>query len=82
MKKDQTNSKRNLIDIIIFSLSVVAFIVAVHQTIYSGFGNAYYIYMISIALLLYHQIRKTKKKQEENQPKLNRRAKRFMDRNG
>ena len=55
---------------------------AIHQTVYSGFGAAYWIYMISIAFLLYYQIRKTKKKQEENQPKLNRRAKRYMDRNG
>ena len=82
MKKEPTTSKYTLIDIIVFSLSIVALIVAVHQTIYNGFGNAYYLYMISIALLLYFQIRKMKKKQEENQPKLNRRAKRFMDRNG
>ena len=82
MKKEPTTAKKNLTDIIIFSLSIVAFVVAIHQTIYHGFGSAYYIYMISIALLLYHQIRKTKKKQEENQPKLNRRAKRYMDRNG
>jgi amino acid permease len=84
MKKEEKTPKRNLTDIIIFSLSIVALIVAVHQTIYNkdGFGGAYWIYMISIALLLYYQVRKTKKKQEENQPKLNRRAKRYMDRNG
>jgi 4-hydroxybenzoate polyprenyltransferase len=82
MKKDPTTSKRSLTDIIVFGLSIVAFIVAIHQTIYYGFGGSYWLYMISIALLLYHQIRKTKKKQEENQPKLNRRAKRYMDRNG
>ena len=82
MKKEPTTSKKDLTNIIIFSLSIVAFIVAIHQTVYSGFGAAYWIYMISIAFLLYYQIRKTKKKQEENQPKLNRRAKRYMDRNG
>jgi 4-hydroxybenzoate polyprenyltransferase len=82
MKKEPTTSKHKLTDIIIFSLSIVAFVVAIHQTIYHGFGSAYWIYMISIALLLYYQIRKTKKKQEENQPKLNRRAKRYMNRNG
>ena len=82
MKKDPTTSKNNLTNIILFSLSIVAFIVAIHQTVYYGFGGAYWIYMISIAFLLYYQIRKTKKKQEENQPKLNRRAKRYMDRNG
>jgi len=80
--KEENNSKRNLIGIIVLSLSIVAFIVAIHQTIYYGFANAYYIYMISIALLLYQQIRKAKKKQDESKPKLNRRAKRYMDRNG
>jgi len=82
MKKEPTNPKRNLTDIIILSLSVATLIIAIHQTIYYGFAYAYWIYMISIALILYHQIRKAKKKQEENQPKLNRRAKRYMDRNG
>jgi len=82
MKNDQNTPKRNLTDIIIFSLSIVAFIVAIHQTIYYGFGNAYWIYMISIALILYFQVRKAKKNQDKNQPKLNRRAKRYMDRNG
>ena len=79
---EQKTPKRDLTDIIVFALSIVAFIIAVHQTVYYGFGYAYWIYMISIALLLYHQIRKAKKKQEASQPKLNRRAKRFMDRNG
>jgi hypothetical protein len=79
---EEKSSKKNLIDIIVLSLSIVAFIVAIHQTIYHGFANAYYIYMISIAFLLYQQIRKAKKKQDANQPKLNRRAKRYMDRNG
>lgn len=78
----EKSSRRNLTDIIVLSLSVVAFIVAIHQTIYHGFANAYWIYMISIAFLLYQQIRKAKKKQDANQPKLNRRAKRYMDRNG
>ena len=82
MKKEEKTSKRNLTDIILFSLSIVAFIVAIHQTINHGFGSAYWIYMISIAMLLYYQVRKTKRKQDENQPKLNRRAKRYMDRNG
>lgn len=82
MKKEEKTSKRNLVDIIVLSLSAVSLIVGIHQTIYYGFGNAYWLFMISIALLLYQQIRKAKKKQEETQPKLNRRAKRYMDRNG
>jgi len=78
----EKNTKRSLTDIIVFSLSIVAFIVAIHQTITESFGDSYWLYMISIALLLYLQIRKAKKKQDENQPKLNRRAKRFMNKNG
>ena len=81
MSKENTK-KRNLTDIIILSLSVVTLIVGIHQTIQNGFANAYWIYMIAVSLLLYHLIRKAKKKQEETQPKLNRRAKRFMERNG
>jgi len=79
---EKKNAKLNLIDIIILSLSIVSLIVAIHQTYYYGFSSAYWIYMIAASLLLYQQIRKVKKKQEESQPKLNRRAKRYMDRNG
>ena len=80
--KEEKNSKRNLVDIIALSLSVVFLIIGIHQTITVGFGQAYWLFMLSIAALLYQQIRKVKKKQEETQPKLNRRAKRYMDRNG
>jgi membrane protein implicated in regulation of membrane protease activity len=80
--KEEKSSKRNLIDIIVLSLSVVFLIIGIHQTITVGFGQAYWLFMLSIAFLLYQQIRKARKKQEENQPKLNRRAKRYMDRNG
>ncbi|MEN8248940.1 MAG: hypothetical protein ABFS32_08410 [Bacteroidota bacterium] len=82
MKKDQTTSNRKRIDIVILSLSIVALIVAIHQTVTNGFGESYWIYMISISLILYHQVRRAKKKQEDSQPKLNRRAKRYMDRHG
>ena len=79
---EEKTSKRNLVDIIVLALSVVALIVGVHQTIEYGFGNAYWLFMISVGLLLYQQIRKAKEKQEASQPKLNRRAKRYMDKNG
>jgi 4-hydroxybenzoate polyprenyltransferase len=79
---EQNKAKPKLIDIIVLALSAVALIIGIHQTINYGFGSAYWLYMISIGLFLYYQIRKVKKKQEENQPKLNRRAKRYMDRNG
>ena len=80
--KEEKNSKRNLVDIIVLSLSVVFLIIGIHQTVTVGFGQAYWLFMLSIAALLYQQIRKAKKKQEDSQPKLNRRAKRYMDRNG
>jgi 4-hydroxybenzoate polyprenyltransferase len=80
--KEEKSSKNNLIDIIVLSLAAVSLIIGIHQTITVGFGESYWIFMLSIAFLLYQQIRKVKKKQEENQPKLNRRAKRYMDRNG
>ena len=79
---EEKKSKQNLVDIIVLALAVVSLIVGIHQTIYYGFGAAYWLYMLSIGFLLYQQIRKAKKKQEESQPKLNRRAKRYMDRNG
>jgi hypothetical protein len=80
--KEEKSSKRNLVDIIVLSMSLVFLIIGIHQTITVGFGQAYWLYMLSIAALLYQQIRKAKKKQDESQPKLNRRAKRYMDRNG
>ena len=79
---EQNKAKPKLVDIIVLALSAVALIIGIHQTITYGFGSAYWLYMISIGLFLYFQIRKVKKKQEESQPKLNRRAKRYMDRNG
>lgn len=81
-KMKEEKSKKNLIDIIVLSLAAVFLIIGIHQTITVGFGQSYWLYMLSIGLLLYQQIRKARKKQEENQPKLNRRAKRYMDRNG
>jgi len=81
MKEEKTN-KQNLIDIIVLSLAAVCLIIGIHQTITVGFGQAYWLFMLSIGFLLYQQIRKAKKKQDESQPKLNRRAKRYMDRNG
>ena len=81
-KMKEEKSKKNLIDIIVLSLAAVFLIIGIHQTITVGFGQSYWLFMLSIALLLYQQIRKARKKQEESQPKLNRRAKRYMDRNG
>ena len=80
--KEEKNNKSNLVDIIVLALSAGFLIIGIHQTITVGFGESYWLFMLSIAFLLYQQIRKARKKQAESQPKLNRRAKRYMDRNG
>ena len=67
--KEEKNSKRNLVDIIVLSLSAGFLIIGIHQTITVGFGVSYWLFMLSIALLLYQQIRKARKKQEENHQK-------------
>ncbi len=81
MTKSNEKPKTKLIDILLLFLSGGLIIIGVNETINTGFENSYYIFMISIALFLYYQIRKNKKKQEENKPPMNRRAKRYMDRN-
>ncbi len=77
----ESKPKTNLINILLLFFSGGLIIIGVNETITAGFENAYWIFMISIALFLYYQIRKNKKKQEENTPPMNRRAKRYMDRN-
>jgi 4-hydroxybenzoate polyprenyltransferase len=82
MKKEQTANQKSRFDLLLLALSAAVMIIGVHQTYMNGFSNAYWLFMLSIAIFLYHQIRKLKRKQEANQPKLNRRAKRFMNKNG
>lgn len=77
----ESKPKTNLVNILLLFLSAAVMIVGVHQTIINGFGESYWIFMVSIALFLFYLTRKNKQKQEENTPKLNRRAKRYMDRN-
>jgi len=77
---NESKPKTNLTNILLLFFSGAIMIIGIHQTIINGFENSYWIFMLSIALFLYYQIRKNKDKQEENTPKLNRRAKRYMDR--
>ena len=81
MRKFEDKPKTKLIDILLLFLSGGLIIIGINETINAGFENSYYIFMISIALFLYYQIRKNKKKQDENKPPMNRRAKRYMNRN-
>lgn len=83
MMKEQTEKQAtNWFDMLLLALSAAVMIVGIHQTYINGFTQAYWIFMVAIAIFLYYQIRKVKRKQEDNQPKLNRRAKRFMNKNG
>ncbi len=73
--------KSNLTNILLLFFSGGIMVIGVHQTITNGFENSYWLFMVAIALFLYYQVRKNKDKQEANKPPMNRRAKRFMDRN-
>jgi len=50
-----------LLDAIILSLSAGFFIIGVHQLITVGLAQAYWIFMLSTALLIWYQIRKQSK---------------------
>ncbi len=77
MKPEPKSDLKNIL-LLFFSAGIM--IIGIHQTITNGFENSYWIFMISVALFLYYQVRKAKKKQEENTPTMNRRAKRYMER--
>ncbi len=51
-----------LVDIIILSLTVVIFIIAVHQTFTVGLMYSYWIFMFSIVLLLVLKYRRGKRR--------------------
>lgn len=79
--KSESKSKTNLLNVILLFFSGGIMLIGVNETINNGFEESYWIFMVSIALFLYYQVRKSKKKQEENKQPMNRRAKRYMDRN-
>ncbi len=65
-----------LSDIIILSLSIVLFIIGVHQMITFGIGAAYGILMFSIAFLLYYKYRKQQRDQKDAESDMNGKSKR------
>ena len=54
-----------LIDIVIFSLATVVFFIGLHQAMKFGFAASYWLFMISIGLLLFYKMRKDKHKEEQ-----------------
>lgn len=53
-----------LLDTIILSLAAGFFIIGVHQTITVGIMYSYWIIMLSVALLLWYNLRKHKNKEQ------------------
>lgn len=60
---------KTISDTIIFTLSVVAFIIGVHQTMTFGIAQSYFIFMISIGLLFLYRYRKAKYAENEEPSK-------------
>lgn len=52
---------KRLLLILLFSLAVTAFIIAVHQLITIGLAGSYWIFMLSMILLFLYQLYKGKK---------------------
>ena len=75
--------------IIILSVAVGFFIIGVHQTITLGFEISYWIFMLSLSLLFLFRLvnskqadkeKKAVKKKKKEKVRVNRRAKRHMER--
>jgi len=47
-------------DVVLISLMVVFFIIGIHQSIIFGFGNSYWIFMLTIVMLLWYKMRNNK----------------------
>lgn len=56
---------KNLGDTIIFSLTVVLFIIGVHQTMTWGIAHSYHLLMLSLGGLFFYKLRKEKRKEQE-----------------
>lgn len=54
-----------LLDVILFSMAVVLFVIGIHQSMTVGIAESYFIFMFSIGFLLLYSYRKGKQKQEK-----------------
>jgi hypothetical protein len=59
-----------LTDIIFFSLSVVFFIIGVHQTFILGLLQSYWLFMLSVSMLLLYKLKRRKPESEPGQANL------------
>ena len=53
-----------LTDIVLFSLSVVFFIIGVHQTFVLGLLQSYWLFMLSVSMLLLYKLKRRKQEPE------------------
>ena len=62
-----------LVDVIIFTLSIGFTLIGIHQTMVVGLAYSYWIFMLSISLLLLYRLRKknTQSTQNEDSKKAN-----------
>jgi Mg2+/citrate symporter len=60
------NLPMKLIDIILFVLVFVSFVIGVHQSIVNGIAASYWIFMLSLMLLFLYNYRKNKMDNEED----------------
>lgn len=52
-----------LLNAILFAMAAGFLLIGIHQHMTLGFINAYWLYMLSIGLLLWYQMRKKRKEQ-------------------
>lgn len=59
---------KSLSGIIIFSVSVVSFVIGVHQTMTYGLSYSYFFFMISLGLLFLYRLKNDKGGDSPQQP--------------
>jgi uncharacterized membrane protein len=57
----------NLVDTILISLATVAFVIGVHQSFYFGIAASYWIFMISLLIVMFIRYKRAKSKSKEKQ---------------
>lgn len=55
----------NIKDTIIFSLAVAMLIIGLHQAMTIGFEYSYWLFMLSIGLLLWYRMRKNNRREKD-----------------
>ena len=67
-------------DVVLFAIMIIGFVIGIHQSIYYGVANSYWLFMLSSLAFLWLNQRMRNKKEEmeknpENQPGKNKESK-------